>query len=75
MNQKLGTSESILFTEAIDKAASESKNAFHSFFDSNEALDRTAFRGHWDFSVHLITRTVSRYMPFPEDKVALEVGY
>jgi hypothetical protein len=69
------SSETDRFIEVIDLAASKGEDAFQRFFDSNGAIDRLTVRGYWDFAVHILTPAVSRHMPVPEDKVALEIGY
>jgi ubiquinone/menaquinone biosynthesis C-methylase UbiE len=74
MSQDPAHSETERFIEVIDLAASKGNDDSQRFFDSNGATDRLTVRGYWDFAVHILTPAVSRYMPVPEDKVALEIG-
>ena len=61
------------FKEAISRAAS-SDDQFFTWFDSAKDKETAFVRGSWDFMYH-IALPVSAFVSWPEDMIALEIGY
>jgi len=62
------------FREEIQAASGKSADDFFTWFDSAADADASFVRGQWDFSLH-IAPFIAKYVPQPETKTILEIGY
>lgn len=63
------------YRAAIAAAAGQGPVAFQNWFCRSSSLTQTRVRGHWDFSLHILTPAVCAAIDDPETKIALEIGY
>lgn len=64
------------YRAAIRQARQRGPHAFHAWFNRAAAtsMQQHLVRGYWDFSLHILTPQVCRYLAQPETKTALEIG-
>lgn len=65
------------YRAAIHAARVQGLQRFHAWFnrESSQTLRQATVRGFWDFTLHVLTPTVCRYLSRPEEQIALEIGY
>jgi ubiquinone/menaquinone biosynthesis C-methylase UbiE len=63
------------YVDAVSNAAKLGDVEFQNWFCKTQSLEQTSVRGHWDFSIHILTRKVCELLVTPENKIALEIGY
>ena len=63
------------YAEAIKVARLQGLEAFHNWFDKSGSLYELTLRGFWDFSFHILTPAVQKFIANPERKTAMEIGY
>jgi SAM-dependent methyltransferase len=65
------------YCAAIKQARRKGPEPFQAWFnrETSHSLDQVIKRGYWDFSCHILTPTVCKYIERPEEQVALEIGY
>jgi SAM-dependent methyltransferase len=65
------------YAAAIRQARLAGTQQFHAWFNRESArtLEQCRVRGHWDWTLHILTPAVCAHLSRPEEKVALEIGY
>ena len=63
------------YAKAIQGARDTSEQAFHAWFNASPSLDESVSSGFWDFSVHILTPEVLRFVASPHQKSVLEIGH
>ncbi len=65
------------YQQAIRQARLQGALAFQAWFNRevSHTLQQVITRGYWDFTCHILTPTVTRYIERPEEQTALEIGY
>jgi ubiquinone/menaquinone biosynthesis C-methylase UbiE len=63
------------YADAISDARRAGASAFQAWFNKSANVEESLVRGHWDFSVHVLTKKVVELIEKPEQKTSLEIGY
>jgi len=63
------------FIKSIKEVGGQGLHQFEKWFDSSEDVEHSILKGYWDWSFHILTRAVCKYLDHPEKKTALEIGY
>jgi SAM-dependent methyltransferase len=63
------------YTRAIQQARSLGEDGFQDWFNRSRDTAQALVRGHWDFSLHILTPAVCAHLRTPEDRTALEIGF
>lgn len=64
-----------LYTSAIKHAREVGDDAFQGWFNKSGSVYESEVRGYWDFSFHILTDKVCKYLSSAHTKTALEIGY